>query len=309
MKLYSLSSVCAIIGSVWAKGPGWKLDDSCKANGWQDMVPTAVESAFSMASDELDAVTRSINKAETNEDIGNVIKWMFMKDGEEPNEERLGTLKTNLQNLVSAKTRKDNETPDRKTIVVYCSLDRFEKTDSGAYYDKDIKETIKKGQSAFDHCKRKLPVVAYTWNPTDRSYPSQIQLCPWFLNWQKSVQSKALLDARFKGNFYRAVAKGMSIHRTFFTPIDMLSLLDKVILHEMQHTIIGGSAMDVDMHSLKLIKYGWKRCLGLAQEGDTDRYRQSQLNADTIAVAGNAIRYIKKNSIVKKNGEVVKKAS
>lgn len=143
--------------------------------------------------------------------------------------------------------------------MVYCSLDRFQKTESGAYYDEgtlstewitpyllslicdfihaDIKETIKKGESAFDHCKRNLPVVAYTWNPTDKSQPSQIQLCPWFLKWQKSVQSRELLDARYKGLFYRAVAKVMTVQSTFFTPIDMLSLLDKVVLHEMQHTL------------------------------------------------------------------------
>lgn len=61
------------------------------------MVSTAVESAFHMASDEFDV----LNKILSNQDLGqhsanlrNVIKWMFMKDGEEPNRERLTLLKS-----------------------------------------------------------------------------------------------------------------------------------------------------------------------------------------------------------------------
>lgn len=69
------------------------------------MVSTAIESAFSMASDELNAVTKSINKEETNENIQNVIKWMFMKDGEEPNEDRLGTLQSISISLLHTRIR------------------------------------------------------------------------------------------------------------------------------------------------------------------------------------------------------------
>ncbi len=62
-----------------------------------DMVSSAVERAFAMASDEYDVLTKVL----TNQDLGpngdnirNVVKWMFMKDGEEPNSKRLGILKS-----------------------------------------------------------------------------------------------------------------------------------------------------------------------------------------------------------------------
>ena len=61
------------------------------------MVSSAVDSAFSMASDEYDV----LNKLLSNQDLGthkdnirNVVKWMFMKDGEEPNKARLNVLKS-----------------------------------------------------------------------------------------------------------------------------------------------------------------------------------------------------------------------
>jgi hypothetical protein len=61
------------------------------------MISTASESAFSMAAAEYDV----LNKILSNQDLGqhsanirNVIKWMFMKDGEEPNRERLTLLKS-----------------------------------------------------------------------------------------------------------------------------------------------------------------------------------------------------------------------
>lgn len=60
-------------------------------------ISEALLSAFNMAKDELDAINKVLN----NEDLGDngdnirdVLKWMFMKDGEEPNQERLGLLQS-----------------------------------------------------------------------------------------------------------------------------------------------------------------------------------------------------------------------
>lgn len=102
------------------------------------MVTTAVNSAFSMAGDEAGV----LNKILANQDLGqdkenilNVVKWMFTKDGEEPNRERIGLLKSmftcsyilihevgllivtaRMSTLARAKDRKDDEDPDGSTV-------------------------------------------------------------------------------------------------------------------------------------------------------------------------------------------------
>jgi hypothetical protein len=108
------------------------------------MVSSAVDSAFAMTSDEFDV----LNKVLSNQDLGpnkdnirNVLKWMFMKDGEEPNRQRLNLLKSTstyscvlilaagflivtarLGLLARAKDRKDNEEPDGMTVSLLGQL-------------------------------------------------------------------------------------------------------------------------------------------------------------------------------------------
>lgn len=127
------------------------------------MVTQAVGSAFTMASDELDAINKAINNQDLGQNgdkIRNVIKWMFMPDGQEPSAQRLGILSRNLGNLITARARNDNAADDgsnvrllaypwsaiskcccqmdwltEEQIVVYCNLDRFQKRDDGTWYD------------------------------------------------------------------------------------------------------------------------------------------------------------------------------
>lgn len=107
------------------------------------MVSAAVDSAFTMAGDESDV----LNKILSNQDLGenkdnilDVVKWMFAKDGEQPNRERIGLLKSmstrsyililgarllivtaRMSLLARAKDRKDNEDPDGLTVSLLCS--------------------------------------------------------------------------------------------------------------------------------------------------------------------------------------------
>jgi hypothetical protein len=164
--------------------------------------------------------------------------------------------------------------------------------------------------------------VAYTWNSPNEDKPPQIQICPWFINWMKSVDTHSLKDAQPKALFWRAVSTSLSKMHTLLTPIDVDSLLDKVILHELTHTRVAGVAEDVDGSSFATVRYGWNRCRKLAQEGSDDLDRQSQVNADSIALCGSgmlalsvdlvqdadapiAIRFIKDGREVKENGDVV----
>lgn len=111
-------------------------------------------------------------------------------------------------------------------------------------------------------------------------------------------------------------------------PIDSISLLDKVILHKLTHTRNGRNNLDVDaigsLEGWAVVKYGWHRCRELAQEGSSDKKREAQRNADSIALCGSgesrsslyllvgfqgvdksmAIRFINQGLVVSENGKV-----
>jgi hypothetical protein len=122
------------------------------------------------------------------------------------------------------------------------------------------------------------------WMDDDKA--SQIQLCPWMLDWAKKI--KGLIDAKDlnkKARFVEYLANKAVAQDIVLSPIDLESILDKVILHEMTHTVVGGASRDIDEGNLLKVRYGWKRCRALAKEGDTSKTRMGQENADSIALA------------------------
>lgn len=150
----------------------------------------------------------------------------------------------------------------------------------------DVKQALVKSES-IAACKGwKPPTLAYTQVWKNERKASQIQLCPWMLDWAKKI--KGLIDAKDlnkKAKTVEFLANFAVNHDFVLTPIDIESILDKVILHEMTHTIVGGESTDIDESSVLKIRYGWKRCRDLAKEGDTTKTRQGQQNADSIALA------------------------
>jgi hypothetical protein len=138
-------------------------------------------------------------------------------------------------------------------------------------------------------CKGILPpTLAYTMPWIDnKDKASQIQLCPWLLNWAKKLDGLiAENKVDKKGKYVEKIANKMVEHDFVLSPIDIESVLDKLILHEMQHTKVANLAVDMDESSVKKIKYGWKRCRALAKEGDISQLRRPDTNADSIALAG-----------------------
>lgn len=94
-----------------------------------------------------------------------------------------------------------------------------------------------------------------------------------------------------KSRVYDKLSTGLVKMDTLLSPIDVLSNLDKVILHELTHTRNGGESKDVDDSNLLTVRYAWKRCRKLAKEGPTQITRQAQNNADSIALAGSGMDY------------------
>ncbi|KAF2803251.1 uncharacterized protein BDZ99DRAFT_526623 [Mytilinidion resinicola] len=65
--------------------------------------------------------------------------------------------------------------------------------------------------------------------------PTQIQICPWFVDWVKFKNFKTPSDVKKRTKIGRAVIKPVESTNWGLRPIDAFSLLNKVILHEMTH--------------------------------------------------------------------------
>lgn len=67
----------------------------------------------------------------------------------------------------------------------------------------------------------------------------QIQICPFFLDWALPKETKELLSTVATGTQYRRIWRDVTIRLALklgskwkYTPIDAVSLFDKVLLHE-----------------------------------------------------------------------------
>jgi hypothetical protein len=79
--------------------------------------------------------------------------------------------------------------------------------------------------------------LAYTYVPhrtanPPKEYPSQIQVCPWFLEYGMGKSNQ------FQGQFSPSMKSQLAtkldevVTKVVFTPIDLAALFDKVIVHE-----------------------------------------------------------------------------
>lgn len=194
-----------------------------------------------------------------------------------------------------------------------------------------------------DHCNFVIEgTLAFTFDPSDLDSdteddsalpqgfePSQITLCPWFLRWARGktfkVSRPTMIEylLRFTDielqvwddfSFRAAGAKTFQklITNVWFAPIDAVSALDKLILHEMTHTMVcADTAQDdvVDVSACLLVDYdqyvnliqiamaeggapgfgvayGWKAANTLAQQytSHQDENRHPIHNADSYAL-------------------------
>lgn len=100
--------------------------------------------------------------------------------------------------------------------------------------------------------------------------PSQLQICPYFMKWIKEGTTKGTTqphpqtisdlilpksetnwwpfvkdsDER-KSIFYQALTQSFLKHDKVISPMDVFSLFDKVLLHELTHTRPGTQTVDV----------------------------------------------------------------
>lgn len=124
--------------------------------------------------------------------------------------------------------------------------------------------------------------LAYTYNPRNILTHSQLQVCPWFLEYAMK-KDPAFQDA-VQRTLWGKIMSGVTriVKKAGYTDVDVLSLIDKVLLHELTHMKGAGSTLDVG----GIGGYGWKNCRKLSTvrtDVGAKRYGPEK-NADSIAL-------------------------
>ncbi|KAI4862726.1 hypothetical protein F4820DRAFT_14861 [Hypoxylon rubiginosum] len=177
---------------------------------------------------------------------------------------------------------------DKNEVVIFCDTSRLERRvkDPLHLYDNKVKRAV----GSTNGCGR-----AFMYTQTFANHWDVIQVCPWFLQYAmgKKFQTKKDITSL---RAYLAV-KGLDtwITNKKYTPIDLMSLWDKAMLHEMMHTTPGGFKDDIGGFD----GYGWKNCKGLAGDGS------GKNNADSWALFGSALYWFSQGSPIDENGNFV----
>ncbi|KAL3429082.1 hypothetical protein BDV09DRAFT_180936 [Aspergillus tetrazonus] len=159
-----------------------------------------------------------------------------------------------------------------------------------------------------------LTNFAWTMCPYDETENCEITFCPWFLEYGMKRKYKTF-SSWWKDKSAVTWAKLATlldkwITNRYYTPIDLVSLFDKVILHELMHTR-GATGPDkfipVDVGGRD--GYGWKNAKRIAKVV-TDLSTDSETlgpekNADNLALFGSAALMIKKGIEIHDNGSFV----
>ncbi|KAI9874141.1 MAG: hypothetical protein M1830_010145 [Pleopsidium flavum] len=188
----------------------------------------------------------------------------------------------------------------------------------------DFKELISKDQG--EHLKDcKGSDMAVTYVPNKTTQWSTITMCPWFLNYAQKAKwpECGSFGEKFKG--LSAKALDHIVTAAVLTPIDLFSLFDKVIIHEVSelaavilpltHTRSGGQTVDVRMDphgsgKYPNLAYGFKHCKTISDRRfmvdgigleETPHY-----NADTFAIFASGVRLINNGGSVDDNGKITK---
>ncbi|OBT84547.1 hypothetical protein VE02_06807 [Pseudogymnoascus sp. 03VT05] len=207
-------------------------------------------------------------------------------------------------------------------VVFYCSSERYkditDQDGNARIKDTSIVEVVDDDEE--DPRKICIGALAYTWVSDDATRPSQITLCPWFLSYVQGLKFPNCGTWRQKlvGLLGRPIAQ-ISAKVWPFTPIDLLSLFDKVVVHELTHTRHGGKTFDspVDVNAgsgvaFSNVAYGWKNCrkisTNLPDNGGPD-YGKPMNNADSYGLFASGVRVIGAGGSIDENGKVTKASS
>ncbi|KAI0513129.1 hypothetical protein F5B22DRAFT_273509 [Xylaria bambusicola] len=266
--------------------------ESCAAD--YQFVKDMVEQAFSMA----EIVLASVNTVPIDPHADQLFQQLFNYHGNEgkaaverlfaPGPENNKHERTGILSFEQEKTGGIESLGDGiNEVVIFCDESRLKRRIKDPLHRFDTK--AKRAVSASNPCAN-----AFMYTQTFSKHWDSIQICPWFLEYAKGKKygtSKDITSLRA-----RLALKGLDklITNKFYTPIDLLSLWDKCMLHEMMHTKLAGS-LDVDGRK----GYGWKNCKALAADG------KGANNADSWALFASALYWAKQGSPIDENGNFI----
>lgn len=174
---------------------------------------------------------------------------------------------------------------DQNEVVIFCDTSRLERRakDPLHYYDNKAKEAV----GMTDGCGG-----AFMYTQAWAKHWDVIQVCPWFLEYATAKKYRTNADTTTLKAFLAAKGLDDLITDRVYTPIDLLALWDKSMLHEFMHTKAGSTKEDVGGFG----GYGWKNCKGMAGDG------RGQTNADSYALFGSALYWFNQGSPIDENG-------
>ncbi|KAH7048439.1 hypothetical protein B0J12DRAFT_741170 [Macrophomina phaseolina] len=293
----------------------YKIDATCKDQD-AELMRDAIVQAFDMARQSLDALEN--RRQDVN--VKRLIELLFCEEGQDPATIDMTKVMSSFTGILQMEQENPNaDTEDTSDeVVIYCDLEsRIRKNNEGMWVETSINKVISEPPGhKLSECRATLDFeLAFTWNPTrttweihdaagevvgygSRMHAAQINICPWFLEWARGARYKTWKDVRVKTRLAKwvipLVEKGW-----WLTPFDATNLLDKVMLHELTHTIAGGETEDVsDGFELDLpfrAAYGWKDAKRLAKMKQGPPRKETERadnNADTLALFGSAIRFL-----------------
>lgn len=167
------------------------------------------------------------------------------------------------------------------------------------YYDPHIDETVDIDPKI--DCKTGQ-VFAYTQRPWRTDRYDQIQICPWFLEYAMKDSYRFKTDVKADLLARMALKLNEFVTDKWYTPVDLIMLFDKVMLHELTHTRAGTETIDVGGRS----GYGWKNCRALSTvvTNPTTKTYGPEKNADSYAIFASGCYIISQGLTINNDGSV-----
>ncbi|QIX01858.1 hypothetical protein AMS68_007375 [Peltaster fructicola] len=271
----------------------YKIDDSC--NNYYELVHDSLEAAFDMAAAAEAALRDPLQRNPNDQRLAQIL---FNPEGVTGRPVNTDTAWRSFLGLGRIRTlKKDRFITDTNEAIIYCNLDRLEKRDDGLYYDADMNAVVEPTQ--IGELKDPGSELASTFKHSNNKHPAQITINTWFLQWAYHARYQ-----RWNDWSIAAAAASILIPLTTLgwplTPIDALTLLDKVLLHELTHTDAGGSTNDCspEISTLDVVNqlqyagkaYGWLRAKFLAGHAKAGHADSAQNNADSLALFASGVR-------------------
>lgn len=215
--------------------------------------------------------------------------WLLSSDAEAINPHT--TTEGKIKGILSFREEKTGRADLLPTYeaVIFCDEKRLfpvESNDAWLFDDvlKDSQEATTK-----ENCQKDIFMYTYTF----KRHADSIQICPWFLQYIKGKKFQTVRGVTQWRAFLAVVGVDKLITKVKYRPIDLLSLWDKVMLHEMMHTTAGYEKKDIDEFG----GYGWKNCKALSTDPECID------NADSFAILGSALYWKTQGREIDGNGK------